>query len=56
MNANIFLNDEEGQSMVETALIVALISIAAIVALQLFGDALGKYYKMIKSKVSDTPK
>jgi Flp pilus assembly pilin Flp len=43
--------DEGGASLVEYALLIALIAIAALVAITFFGSALGGSYSMVGSSV-----
>lgn len=44
--------DEEGASMVEYALLVVLIALAAFLAVQYFGDSLSTTYSNISAEVS----
>lgn len=47
------LDDDDGASMVEYALLVVLIAIVAIVAVQLAGDELSSTYSEISSEVAN---
>ena len=51
MGANVFLINEDGQSMVETALIIALVAVIAVGGLILFGNGLDNYYNRIISQM-----
>lgn len=50
-----FLRDENGQGMVEYALIIALVSIAAIVILGLLGGQISEKFGKVKSTLSKAP-
>lgn len=45
-------SDEEGQGMVEYGLIIALVSIAVIIALTLVGTNLNSLFKKVTDKLS----
>ena len=47
-----FLMDENGQGMVEYALILGLISLAAVAILALFGPKIGKMYSKSVNEVA----
>lgn len=47
-----FLNDESGATMVEYAVLVALISIAAIVTIALVGDKVDAAFKEVEAKLT----
>lgn len=49
-----FLEDEAGQSMVETALIIALVTLIALVGLQFLGGRVGDYYEWIGEQITNT--
>ena len=44
-----FLKDESGATMIEYGLVAALVSVAAIVALQLLGSELQKIFNTVSS-------
>ena len=46
-----FIADEEGQTMAEYGLILALISVAAVVVMGLLGDKIGATFTLITSKM-----
>ena len=46
-----FINDEEGQDLVEYALLISFIALAATAALTLFGTSIGGYYGALGIKV-----
>jgi pilus assembly protein Flp/PilA len=48
-----FLQDESGATMIEYGLVAALVSIAAIVALQLLGSELQKIFNTVSSYLAD---
>lgn len=50
-----FLKNEEGQGMVEYALIIALVAIGIIVALGLFGDEIGNVFESITTSLQPAP-
>ena len=45
------LNDEEGQGMVEYGIIIALISVVAIVAIKSIGQKVGDAYTEVDTKL-----
>jgi len=47
-----FLNDESGQGMTEYILIVALIAVAAIVAVKMFGAQITGLFTQSSNKIS----
>lgn len=47
--------DERGASMVEYALLLALIAVAAVTAITMFGNGVATKYSSISSEVSNTP-
>ncbi|MDH3563683.1 MAG: Flp family type IVb pilin [Gammaproteobacteria bacterium] len=44
-----FLNDESGATMIEYGLVAALVSVAAIIALQVLGAELQKIFNTVSS-------
>ena len=48
-----FLKDESGATMIEYGLVAALVSIAAVVALQLLGSELQKIFNTVSSYLSN---
>ena len=44
-----FLNDESGATMIEYGLVAALVSVAAIIALQLLGAELQRIFNTVSS-------
>ncbi len=46
-----FIADEEGQTMAEYGLILALISVAAVVVMGLLGTKIGATFSLITSKM-----
>jgi len=50
---NAFLKDESGATMIEYGLVAALVSISAIVALQLLGAELQKIFNTVSSYLAD---
>ena len=46
-----FANDESGATAIEYGLIAALVSVAAITALQSLGSSLGEVFSHVSSKV-----
>lgn len=55
VNTYDFLKSEEGQGMVEYALIIALISIAVVIVLGTLGEKLVNRLDKVESLVSHTP-
>lgn len=49
-----FLRDENGQGMVEYALIIALVSIIAIVALRALGNVINDNFENVNDELGDT--
>jgi len=47
-----FVRDEEGQGLVEYALIIALVAIVVIAALQFLGGRVGNTYNSIGNKLA----
>jgi pilus assembly protein Flp/PilA len=47
-----FLKNEEGQGLVEYALIIAIIAIAVIVSMVFFRDQLSNYFSMIGNNLT----
>lgn len=50
-----FLNDEEGATAIEYALIAALIAVALITALDAFGTDLAEFFTDLGGKLDITP-
>jgi pilus assembly protein Flp/PilA len=48
-----FIHDESGATAIEYGLIAALVSVAAIVALQALGGSLSSIFQVVSSKLSD---
>ncbi len=48
-----FLSDETGATAIEYGLIAALVSVAAIVALQFMGDSLGEIFNVVAEALDD---
>lgn len=48
-----FLREEEGQGMVEYILIVALIAVAAIAAVRLFGDRISSLFSSFGDRIEN---
>ena len=48
-----FLNDESGATMIEYGLVGALVSIAAVIALQILGAELQSIFNAVSSYLSD---
>ncbi|MBN1622112.1 MAG: Flp family type IVb pilin [Endomicrobiales bacterium] len=48
-----FINDESGQGMVEYILIIALIAIAVIASVRLFGDKIRGFFSKASDKIQD---
>jgi pilus assembly protein Flp/PilA len=53
MNANLFsmIRDEEGTSMVEYGLLIALVALVALTAVQLFGTSVATLFNTIAGSV-----
>lgn len=49
---NAFLKDESGATMIEYGLVAALVSVAAIIALQVLGSELQKIFNTVSSYLS----
>jgi pilus assembly protein Flp/PilA len=47
-----FLSDEQGQDLVEYALLIAFIALACIIGLQALGGAINQTYNKISSSLS----
>ena len=50
---NAFVRDEEGQDLIEYALLVALISLVCVVALTDAGDQVNLIFEQIAAKLTD---
>ena len=48
-----FLNDESGATMIEYGLVAALVSVAAIIALQILGSQLQLIFNTVSSYLED---
>jgi pilus assembly protein Flp/PilA len=53
--AVVFLTDEDGQGLVEYALILGLIAVAVIVSMALMRDQLGNLFSSISANVHNSP-
>ncbi|MEW6728580.1 MAG: Flp family type IVb pilin [Pseudomonadota bacterium] len=49
---NKFMRDESGATMVEYAILVALISVAAIVVIQVLGNKINNVFNNVQSKIN----
>ncbi|TQV65358.1 MAG: Flp family type IVb pilin [Halothiobacillaceae bacterium] len=49
--ASRFMNDESGATMVEYAILVALISVAAILVIQVLGNKINNTFENVQSKL-----
>lgn len=49
-----FVKDESGATMIEYGLIAALVSVAAIVALQALGGSLSDIFSFVSGKVTES--
>lgn len=49
---NKFMRDESGATMVEYAILVALISVAAIVVIQVLGAKINNVFNNVQSKIN----